>query len=157
VICRILNEYLPVLIFNAATPKSNGGVKKFAMELIKGLKSKKLLVYDLVGRLQEGTVINFTSFLKLYFKYLRSVEVVHFIVLSPYNIPFAIMAKIFKKKIITSYHGIYFQESSFLKEPQIFISFWIADKIFRSCSDMITSPSEYLIHELKINQKANIK
>ena len=150
------SKSLPVLIFNSVTPKMNGGVKKFVDELIEGFRSKDIQVIDQIGSQQKGIQLNFKQMLALYLKNLKKVKIVHFIVLSPYNVPFVILAKLFRKKIITSYHGIFFEESSPLKEPHIFIPFWIADKIFRSCSDMITSPSAYLLDEMKISHKAMI-
>ena len=148
-------ENLSVLIFNAVQPKLKGGVKRFADNLVTGVRSKHALVYDLIGS-KRGITKNFFKVLKDYVKYLDNVKVIHFIVLSPYNVPFVILAKIFGKKIISTYHGIYFEESSLVKSPHIFVPFWIADKIYKLFSDVIISPSEYLLRVMKITGKTAV-
>lgn len=145
-------EKLPVLIFNAATPRFNGGVKRFVEELLHGFKSHNLGVYDLIGRQDKRILTNCIKLLQKYLHNLQNVEVVHFVVLSPYNVPFIIMAKIFQKKIIVTYHGIYSEESSLFRNPQIFIPFWFADKIYRLCTNVIISPSQYLLDKMKISK-----
>jgi glycosyltransferase involved in cell wall biosynthesis len=145
-------EKLPVLIFNAVTPKLNGGVKRFVEELLHSFKSHNLVVCDLIGRQNKGILNNCIKLLQKYLNYLQEVEVVHFVVLSPYNVPFIIMAKIFQKKIIATYHGIYSEESSLIKNPHVFIPFWFADKTYRLCANMIISPSQYLLDKMKISK-----
>jgi len=145
-------EKLPVLIFNAVTPKLNGGVKRFVEELLHGFKSNNLIVYELIGRQNKGILNNCIKLFQKYLNYLQKVEVVHFVVLSPYNVPFIILAKIFQKKIITTYHGIYPEESSLLRNPHVYIPFWIADKTYRLCANVIISPSQYLLYKMKISK-----
>ena len=143
-------EKLPVLIFNAVNP--DGGVKRFVEELRHGFKSHNLTIYDLIGRQDKSVITNCIKMLKTYLNYMQKVKVVHFIVLSPYNVPFIILAKIYKKKIVATYHGIYSEESSLMRKPRVFIPFWIADKIFRLCADVIISPSHYLLSQMKISK-----
>jgi len=145
-------EKLPVLIFNAVNPKSNGGVKRFVEELHHGFKSHNLTVYDLIGRQDKGIINNCIKIVKEYLNYLQKVKIVHFVVLSPYNVPFIILAKIYQKKIIATYHGITSEESSLMRNPHVFIPFWIADKTYRLCANVITSPSQYLLYMMKISK-----
>jgi glycosyltransferase involved in cell wall biosynthesis len=131
-----------------------GGVMRFVNELLRGLNSKGMNVNVLIGRQNKGTLGNFLNIWKEYVKSLQKVDVVHFIVLSPYNIPFIILAKIYGKKIVSTYHGNYLEESSLIREPHIFIPFWISDKIYRRCSNVIVSPNSYLIQKLNISSKS---
>ena len=149
-------EKLPVLIFNAVTPKLNGGVKRFVEELFHGFKSHNLVVDDLIGRQNKRIINNCIKLLKKYLNCLQKVGVVHFVVLSPYNVPFIILAKIYQKKIIATYHGIYSEESSLMRNPHVFIPFWIADKTYRLCADVIISPSQYLLDKMKISKNTII-
>ncbi len=108
--------------------------------------------YDLFWNKENGRLRSYMELLKNFLIVIRTVNVVHFVALTPYNIPFLILAKILKKKILITYHGNYLVEVPLRKQPHIFIPFWIADKISRNITDMIVSPTSYLLKEMKINQ-----
>lgn len=151
-----LSESCSILIFNATTPLSVGGVRRFSQELVNAVRSSGMSTYDLFGS-KDGDLVN--SFFKLvsgFNNILGKVDIVHFVTLSPYNIPFILLAKMNRKGIVSTYHGLYSLEVSISTRPQIFISHWIADKIFRICSDKIVSPSEYLLNKLNIKQNSTV-
>jgi glycosyltransferase involved in cell wall biosynthesis len=139
-----------VLIFNATRPTAVGGVKRFSEELERCIKAKEPSTYQLFGSKQEGLVKGFVSLLIEFMRTLRKVDIVHFIVLSPYNMPFIILAKLRRKKVVSSYHGLYSGEVS------MFISHWIADKVSRALSDAIISSSVYLKKALRLDKKVVI-
>jgi glycosyltransferase involved in cell wall biosynthesis len=150
------SESCSVLIFNATTPLSIGGVKRFSQELVSAVRSSGMLTYDLFGS-NDGNLAN--SLFKLVSRFsniIDKVDIVHFVTLSPYNIPFILLAKMNRKRIVSNYHGVYSLEVSRSTRPQIFISHWIADKIFRICSDKIVSPSEYLLNKLNIKKNSTV-
>jgi glycosyltransferase involved in cell wall biosynthesis len=151
-----LSESCSVLIFNATTPLSVGGVKRFSQELVNAIRSSGTVTYDLFGSKEGGIVSSFFKLVSRFNDILEKVDIVHFVTLSPYNIPFILLAKMNRKRIVSTYHGIYSLEVSFSNKPQIFISHWIADKIFRICSDKIVSPSEYLLNKLNIKQNTAV-
>jgi glycosyltransferase involved in cell wall biosynthesis len=149
-------QKLPILIIHAVPPKSMGGVKRFADELIKGMNSLGIEVHTQFGKQDKSILGNLIKTWSEYVKSLQGVDLVHFIVLSPYDIPFIILAKIFGKKIVSTYHGIYQEESSLMKEPNIFIPFLISDMVYRKCSNVIVSPNSYLLQKLKILTKNEV-
>jgi glycosyltransferase involved in cell wall biosynthesis len=133
--------------------KSNNGVHRFANEIIKGVRSKEPKTYDLFWNKQNGLVRGYVELMKNFLVIIKNVKLVHFVVLTPSNIPFLILTKIFKKKILITYHGNYWAEAPLTKQPLQFIPYWIVDKISRNIADMIVSPTSYLLEQMKINQK----
>lgn len=151
-VAQILDK-LSVLVFNATHPTSTGGVRRFSEELIRCIRSRECTVYQLFGTKENGLVSGFIILLSDFIDVLKNVEVVHFIVLSPFNIPFMILAKLYRKKIVTSYHGIYTAEASAARRLHTLLSHWAADRISRVLSDAIVSSSIYLNCALKLSEK----
>jgi glycosyltransferase involved in cell wall biosynthesis len=147
-----LKSSLSILFFCTFPQTNKNGVQRFAFEIIKGVRSKETLTYALFWEKENGIVRSFINLLKNFLITIKKANIIHFVVLTPYNIPFIIIAKMFRKKILISYHGNYLIETSITKLTHIFIPFWIADKISRLFSDMIVSPSIYLRDQLKINR-----
>lgn len=141
-----------ILIFNATRPTSVGGVRRFAQELVTSIRAKEPSTYELFGTREEGLLKGTITLFRQFNEMIKKVEIVHFIVLSPFNIPFLILAKLYRKRIVTSYHGIYNQEVSLTRRPLVFILHWIADKASRSFSDVIISSSTYLVLTLKLRK-----
>ena len=140
-----------ILIFSATTPLANGGVKKFSDEILKGLQLTKHNALALFGRKSNNLITSFFDLVKRYRTFLKEAKVVHFVSLSPYNIPFLIIAKLQKKRIIVTYHGIYSEELSVFKKPHMLLLYWIADMLSKQFADVIVSPSAYLAKKLKLH------
>jgi hypothetical protein len=147
-----LKSPLSILFFCTFPQTNKNGVQRFAYEIIKGIKSKETRTYALFWEKENGIVRSFINLLKNFLITIKKANIIHFVVLTPIDVPFIIVAKILRKKILITYHGNHYTENSFSKRPHIFIPFWIADKISRLFSDMIVSPSEYLCAQLKINK-----
>lgn len=144
------------ILFLCTFPKINkNGVQRFTHEIINGVKSTEPRAYDLYWTKENGKLRSYIQLLRNFITTIRYVNVVHFVTLTPFNIPFLILAKILKKKIMTSYHGNYLKEISIIKRPHIFLPFWIADKISRVFSDIIVSASANLLDEMKIRQESS--
>jgi glycosyltransferase involved in cell wall biosynthesis len=143
---------LSILFFNPFSTTFKGGIQRFAVEIIKGVEFKEPNVHTLFWNKEQGIIHSFIDFVKHFMTTIKKVNIIHFVVLTPFNIPFLIVAKIFRKKILITYHGNYLTEVSFTKRPHIFMAFWIADRISRTFSDAIVSPSIYLLDQLKINR-----
>lgn len=146
---------LSVLIFNATTPLSIGGVLRFSNELINGL-ADECEVISLFGNGKNNIIKSFVQLLKDFTRSARKADVLHFVTLSPYNVPFILLAKIYRKPILSTYHGIYTSELSLTHNPVPFISHLIADQITRICSTAIVSPTRYLCSRLGIKHKVVI-
>jgi glycosyltransferase involved in cell wall biosynthesis len=149
-------EKFSILIFNATHPTTIGGVRRFSEELVMSISSKEPSTYHLFGSKENGLVKGSISLLTEFVRTLRKVDIVHFVVLSPYNIPFLILSKLYRKKVLSSYHGIYTMEVSITKRPHVYILHWLADKLSRVFSDVIISSSAYLTRELKLKKNVVI-
>jgi glycosyltransferase involved in cell wall biosynthesis len=148
-----LAHNLNILFFCAFSKKNKNGVQRFADEIIKGIETKEKSIYSIYWNKENGFIRSFVNLIKEFILTIRHVNVVHFVVLTPFNVPFLITAKILRKKILTSYHGNHIAESPFSKRPHIFLAFLIADKTTRMLSNSIVSSSSYLLDQLKINKK----
>jgi len=129
-----------------------GGPKRAVDELVKGFNATNYKPFFLIGKENGKSISNFVKVLKEFLGYRKKIKVIHFIVNSPFNVPYIILSKIFRKKIIVTYHG----NSQYLWEEKnipFFIAFWITDKICRYCSDIITSPTQKLLDQLKITNE----
>ncbi|VFJ12497.1 glycosyltransferase family 4 protein [Candidatus Nitrosocosmicus franklandus] len=142
------------ILFLCTFPKLNkNGVHRFALEIINGVKSKEPRVFELYWSVEKGKLSSYIDLFNNYLAVIKRAKIIHFVSLTPYNIPFLVLAKLLRKKIIISYHGNYLAEVSIFKKPHIFIPFWISDRISRSLAHKIVSASVFLINEMKINSK----
>jgi glycosyltransferase involved in cell wall biosynthesis len=146
---------LAVLVFNATTPLTTGGVKRFSNELINGL-GENCIVYTLFGNRNKNIFSSFIQLIRNFIDLANKSDVLHFISLSPYNIPFILLAKAYGKPIISTYHGVYTSELSFLNNTLTFMSHFLADHLARMCSDVIVSPTDYLRSKLGLKHKVVI-
>lgn len=147
---------LSILYFYPYSQIKRNGVQRFFQELIGSIQSKLPDVYTVFWNTEKGFVKSYFQLIKEFFKIIRKVNVVHFVVLTPYNFPFIIIAKILKKKIILTHHGNYKINNPITKEPHFYILFWVTDKISRIISDILVSPSKYLSRQLKLNRNKTV-
>lgn len=128
---------------------------RFSNEIIKGL-TEKCFVYSLFGSRKGNVLKSLLELIKNFICLTNKVDVIHFVVMSPYNIPFMLLAKIYRKPVVSTYHGIYTSEISFIGNTFRFISHLFADYLTRACSDVIVSPTQYLCSRLRIKNKVVI-
>lgn len=142
-----------VLIFYPFSPKKRNGVQRFTNELLASLNTEDATVYSLFWFRENGIFISYLKMVWNFLHLIMRVNTVHFVVLTPYNIPFIFISRLCRRRIITTYHGNYVLETPVSKKPHIFIPFWIADKLSRLMSSLIVSPSKFLLKELNVNCK----
>lgn len=132
---------------------SKSGVQRFAREIIEGVKSTDIQSRQLFWNRENGLIRSYIVLLKEYINLQSHVEIIHFVVLSPYILPFMMVAKLNKKKIVITYHGIYTKEISKFRQPLQYLLFLLTDKMSRSIADKIVSLNQYLLNELDIRKK----
>jgi glycosyltransferase involved in cell wall biosynthesis len=142
------------ILFLCCFPRTNkNGVQRYAIEMINGVRSKGPKTYYLFWNKEDGILRSYIELLRNFIAVIRTVNVVHSMVLTPSSIPFLILARIYRKKILVTYHGNYLVEAPLRKRPLLFIPYWIADKISRNIADVIVSNTSSLLVEMKINRK----
>jgi glycosyltransferase involved in cell wall biosynthesis len=148
-----VNHHQPVLFFCAFSDKKKNGVQRYSEEMIKGVKLREASTFAIYWQKENGYFKSFIHLCKDYIHTINKVKIVHFVVLTPFNVPFLLVAKILRKKIITTYHGNHIAESPIPRRLHILLVFLIADVITRILSDKIISATEYLASKLKLGKK----
>ena len=121
------------------TDNLNSGVQRFAAELVNGIRTTHINSHTLFWDKSKSFVIGYLLFLKKFISLVHKVELVHFMVLTPYVFPLLMLTKMFRKKSVITYHGIYTYEVPFGTNPLEYILFFITDKVFRKFSNRIVS------------------
>lgn len=145
-------EMITVLYFCPFSNNSKSGVQRYAKEITEGIKDTKANSEQLFWNREKGLVSSYLSLLMRFLKLQNGMNIVHFVVLSPYILPFMFLAKLKRKKIIVTYHGAFAKEVSLSKHPIQHLLFQVADRICRRLSDRIVSLNEFMVKELKITK-----
>jgi glycosyltransferase involved in cell wall biosynthesis len=145
-------KFLSILYFYPYSKIRKNGVQRFAEEIVKGIALRNPSIHVIFWNREKGLFKSYGQMLKDFFKYAIKSKVIHFVVLTPYNIPFMIMARLLGKKVVITYHGNYKINSPFTKNPFIYTAFGISDIISRLVSDKMVSPSEYLATQMNMKK-----
>jgi len=147
---------ISVLYFCPFANNSKSGVQRFAREITEGAKTIPIKSYQLFWNRENGLFLSYLGLFREFLSLQPKIEIIHFVVLSPYILPFMIIARLKKKKIIITYHGIYTKEISKFRQPIQYLLFLITDKISRLISDRLVSLNKYLLNELNIRTNYTI-
>jgi glycosyltransferase involved in cell wall biosynthesis len=148
-----VNTGIRILFCCAFSDKKKNGVQRYSQEMMKCISSIQPCTHAIYWNKENGYVKSFIRFFAEYLRFINQIRIVHFVVLTPVNIPFLLIAKILKKKIITSYHGNHIAESPITKRPHMLVIFLITDGITRFLSDTIVSATHYLAKKLRLGKK----
>ena len=148
-----MEKQLSILIFCGFEMGNETGVHRFSKEIIKGISAMEPSTYCIYWNKRDGIFRGYIQLMKDFCSKMTRVNVVHFVVMSPAEIPIILLAKLFGKKILTTYHGDYLKQNSITGHPLLNALFWVGDKLFRKFSHALVSPSEYLFSELKFDSK----
>jgi glycosyltransferase involved in cell wall biosynthesis len=148
-----LSKPLRILYVCAFSRKKKNGVQRFSEEIARDIGLNDVQKTSIYWNKEKGYLRSLAVLFKDFFVHLNKVNIVHFVVLTPFNLPFLLISKILKKKIVITYHGNYLEEASFYNNPIIAVIFVCSDAICRSLSDIIVSPTNYLVKKLNIDKR----
>ena len=140
-----MSDKLSILFLFGFTPTNDTGVHRFSKVIVKGISSIVPRTYAIYWNKQLGSIHSIFRLFIEFFSIINKVKIIHFSVMTPIQVPFIVISKIMGKKIITTYQGNYKRQKSITTRPYLSIFFWMGDKIFRGCSDILVSPSQDLI------------
>lgn len=147
---------ISVLFFCPFPNNAKSGVQRYAREIIEGTKLTQTKTYEVFWDKNKGYLLSYLVTLVKFVLVLNKVDIVQFVVLSPYNLPFMLITRVRRKISITTYHGLYTRELSKFGRPFQYLLFSLTDRICRRISDRIISLNLYLIRELRIKKNFQI-
>jgi glycosyltransferase involved in cell wall biosynthesis len=147
---------ISVLFFCPFPNNAKSGVQRYAREIIDGTRLTPIKTYEIFWNKDKGYLLSYLVTLIKFVLVLSKVDIVQFVVLSPYNLPFMLITRIKKKVSITTYHGLYTRELSKSGRPFQYLLFSLTDRLCRRISDQIISLNLYLIRELRIKKNYQI-
>jgi glycosyltransferase involved in cell wall biosynthesis len=141
------------MIFCGFPEGNQTGVHRFAKEITSGLKKVDPSIQTIYWSKSDGQIFGLFHLMKNFLSTSGKVNVIHFAVMTPVQIPFIILSKFMGKKIVTTYHGDYTRQASIMRRPYLRIAFKISDIVFRNFSNILVSPSQFLFRELNFDSK----